>query len=356
MSVRKYAQVEARRVLADLQPGQELPRVPTAPLPAGVLPDPWDTCGCNYEPPQVNGKRVPQRLDPAWQWTEEPSHRGNNIQTALRPQIQLLLWGNDRLGIEACYPITGFHSGDPRFDPPGMADLLLWPIGHPSAAREIKKMGRSPELHQAITLTAMARAGCDVGIWRPCCLLSGHISRQLSAWSGVPLHRNDPFARLGPAQPLTGLAAARKLAVTAGAGAGPAPAAPVACAEVLGAVDDQDATGYVISPAGTVDEQTAITLARMRHWAVLHGVRRIDLMWPWRMVVTAQDIHLQVRDQAVTRWHRIGLPRDLPLPAGVDNIIALVESLNPRTVAVRGVEKCKATIAGPARQPQGVRP
>ena len=354
---RKFAQIEARRVLDDLQPGQVLPRVPTAPLPAGVLPDPWDVCDCDYETPVVDGKRVPHRLDPAWQWTEEPTRNGQLSQRALRPQVQLLLWGNERRGIEPCYPITGFHSGDPRYDPPGMTDLLLWPIGFPSVARELKRMGRSPELHQAITMTAMSRAGCDVGIWRTCCLLSGHISRQLSTWAGVPLHPNDPYARLGPAQPLTGLAA-----VEAAHRAGIKPArtargtkpvlADIATdtAYVLDSLEGEPATGYVISPAGTVDEDTAINLALLRTWAVTAGVQPVELMWPWRLVVTDASYHLQLRAGAKTRWHQISRHPHLH-----PEIEVLTESMSSRTVTVRGVERCKKALTT-ARQPEGARP
>jgi hypothetical protein len=110
----------------------------------------------------------------------------------------------------------------------------------------------------------------------------------------------------------------------------------------------------VINPAGTVDTTTADTIARLRAWASDNGVHWTGLIWPWRLVVTDTRYHLLVPDSGSStgrRWHQISR-----LPGAFD-MVPLIESLNPRTVAADSADRCMNLIfPGPRPATRGEQP
>lgn len=286
----------------------------TAPLPGGVRPDPWDVCRCGYERPQVGGKVLPQRLDPAWQWTEDPPLNAPQTKRAVRPEVKRLVWGAKKKGVwlPPLYPLGGFHSGDPRYDQPGFLDFLLWsPTGAQPMVRELKRMGRSPDLAQATHMTSMHRTGCfDVGLWRTCCLLSGTVSRELAAFAGLPLHPLDEFAPrlgkatgddwvIGPAVTPVPVGVRKAHAAAVADQLAPRRAAPARPPGVLPGSDvpvnePGRATGYVIGVLSRVDGDQADNDA-LNAWLRSCGLTLADVPYPINIVGGTYSTRIQVR-------------------------------------------------------------
>jgi hypothetical protein len=51
--------------------------------------------------------------------------------------------------------------------------------------RENKRQGEDPEEAQEEWLDSLQAAGVDVGVWKPCCVLSGRMARELAAVAGI---------------------------------------------------------------------------------------------------------------------------------------------------------------------------
>lgn len=51
--------------------------------------------------------------------------------------------------------------------------------------RELKRQNEKPTAAQEKWLDTLERAGVDVGVWKPCCVLSGRIARELALVAGI---------------------------------------------------------------------------------------------------------------------------------------------------------------------------
>lgn len=62
-----------------------------------------------------------------------------------------------------------------------------WSLAGPGGfmVRELKRQREKPTPAQEAWLDAMEAAGVDVGVWKPCCVLSGRMARQLAALAGI---------------------------------------------------------------------------------------------------------------------------------------------------------------------------
>jgi hypothetical protein len=62
-----------------------------------------------------------------------------------------------------------------------------WTIVGPGGVlfRELKRQGKDPTPAQQAWLDALSAAGQDADVWRPECLLSGRIARELAAIAGL---------------------------------------------------------------------------------------------------------------------------------------------------------------------------
>jgi hypothetical protein len=92
----------------------------------------------------------------------------------------------------------------------------------------------------------------------------------------------------------------------------------------------------------------------LRAWAVDFGVERVELVWPWRLVVSDTRYWLCVRDHrtAKFRWHEI-----TRLATSPTNVVALVESLPHRTIVADTPQRCMALLApGVTPATQGEQP
>jgi hypothetical protein len=287
-----------------MMPGDSLPTFRTAPLPPGVQLKLWEDCTCDYRPPQVAGRAVPRKSDPAWaEWTEDPPRTASTKQS-LRLALARKPKRDDPGGLLGpnFYALGHFHSGDARREQPGFPDLPIWsPRGR--EMWELKAMGEVPTLPQAVHMTSLELAGYTVRTVRPCCLLSGWVDRWLAELAGV-----EPT--LSPWAPLTGhaeraIAAVRSLR-TGGFADGPAAFAgapgTVTVAASLPAqrrlqlvpappgrdVDDDaiaaagHAVGYLVPMPVDVDRADVTGL---EGWLRAHGFAPTDVPWPMRLVV-----------------------------------------------------------------------
>lgn len=331
-------------------------------VPAGAPVFDWRVCGCDYVTPLVDGRPVLQAENPAYDWSEEANRTRRPVLSEEVRRLVLL------------YGLGYFHARDAFRSFPGFPDCTIWTSGHwldginvtvgpGRLVRELKPMADTKFYGQQLaSMTSMRLAGDDVGTWKPCCLLSGRISAELMALAGVTeANPRDQHARPGAWPAVSGTR------YDPGAIAADPPARPVvraprkAAALAAGAaaaaalVDDLDAAGiaagYVLNTVGTVDELQARAIGRLRAWAVDWGVDRVDLVWPWRLVVTDNRYWLQVRDRAAgkngRRWFEI-----VRLPGSPVPVVELVESLNPRRVSATGAQKCMSLI-DPSTAPGG---
>ena len=299
-------------------PGDPPPVFRTAPLPDGVDIQLWEQCGCDYQPPHVDGRPVPQNADPAWtQWSEDPTHTAAGKQS-----LRLALTRKPRSGDPGgllgpnFYQLPHFHSGDARKDQPGFPDLLIW-SERGREAWELKKMGEVPTLPQAVHMTSLGHGrGFVVRLVRPCCLLSGWVDRWLAALAGVE-------ANLSPWAPGRGgceLDAARERRtvraltppppVAAPADVDPLPAPPVAApprqrrlqlvpAPPGAEFDEAQASaagrtvGYVVPmPTDTAGWRAA---GQLEQWLRAAGFAASDVPWPIRFAVAESTGLLVVR-------------------------------------------------------------
>jgi hypothetical protein len=76
-----------------------------------------------------------------------------------------------------------YHTRDARKSPAGFPDLVCAGPGG-VLFRELKRQGKNPTPPQQRWLDTLTAAGADAGTWRPECLLSGRIARELAAIAG----------------------------------------------------------------------------------------------------------------------------------------------------------------------------
>ena len=50
--------------------------------------------------------------------------------------------------------------------------------------RELKRQSKDPTEKQEAWLESLHRGGVDVGVWKPCCVLTGRMARELAALAG----------------------------------------------------------------------------------------------------------------------------------------------------------------------------
>lgn len=313
---------------------------PTAPLPAGMQPLPWNVCGCSYRPPEVDGRKVPQRLDPVWEFTEDPPPDRRQTRPALRKIVQRMLWGGKqgKIILPPLYPVGGFHSGDPRYEKPGFPDLILWPSARPMV-RELKRMGKVPELAQATHMTSMHVAGWDVGLWRPCCLLSGRISAELARAAGTDLHPHDEYAGyrvralpdIGPVRP----AASRSAPAAAGVPLKPMPE-PLA-----GDLAGQGAIGYLIDPGGTVTEAEGGDIGVLWRWLRAVGIAPVATTRPIMLVATDTRVHIRIRTPAGAAHRVAWIPVELDPDAFPVDVVERLARDRGSVVVASATDKVK---------------
>lgn len=365
--------IRASSTLAQLEAATRMPYRGIPTVPAGAPIYDWRVCNCDWVDPMVDGRTVRQADNPRFEWSEEESKTLKSLAAEVKRLV--LLYGEGY-----------FHAKDAFRSFPGFPDGTIWAPGTWRDGRSVHSGGRiireikpphdwkfyGPQL---ATMTTMRLAGDDVGTWSSCCLLSGRISAELRQLAGID--RPDPRdlyglqtpagrpAISGPAYPPGTIPPDPPATdpmgdgVPMGAPARPRStrAAAAAAAEVLGGelagaavrarvVDDTPATGYVL-PA-SLTEAEAKVVGRLRSWAVDWGVSPADLIHPLRLVVTDTRYFLQVRDRpAGFRWHEMSRMEGALVP-----VVNLALMLNPRVVAVTGVEACKRAISAPG----GTRP
>lgn len=331
----------------------------------------WRVCGCDYSTPIVDGKRVTQADDPAYQWSEEASDTLKSLAVEVRRLVLL-------------YGLGYFHAKDAFRSFPGFPDATIWGAGTwipaPGGAGvqlaggplEIVREMKPPHDAkfygpQLATMTTMRLAGRDVGTWSSCCLLSGRISAELRAVAGgVAIHPEDVYglAAPGAAPAVSGTRYDPGTIPTAptagptgdtdlmsdghpmGAARSSTPRARAAAAALLADLDAETVYGYVANPAtaGLDQRAAADAVRKLAAWATDWGV---NAAWPWRMVVDAGRYY--VRDQR-GRWAEV-----VRLSAGVD-VVGVLKALNPRIVTAGSVPACQAMLAGRAPATEGAKP
>lgn len=76
--------------------------------------------------------------------------------------------------------LLAYHTHDSRRSDRGFPDLVI--VGpHGLLFRELKQEAGKVEQVQADWLVALHQTGVGAGVWRPSCLLSGRIERELTA-------------------------------------------------------------------------------------------------------------------------------------------------------------------------------
>lgn len=155
--------------------------VPVACAPVRGDPEAidWDTCGCGYVPRTgPNGKPLPKsgpNAEPAWRWSEEASTTG---RPCLRDKVSDMALKVYRIGYR--HNLIELHQEG------GFPDDLYWgPHGPKLIIRELKAMKPDWKRGQKQHLLSLQEAEQNVGIWFPCCLLSGWIDEEMAALAGV---------------------------------------------------------------------------------------------------------------------------------------------------------------------------
>lgn len=339
--------------------------IPHVPDPAPIYD--WRVCGCDWTDPLVNGRPVRQADNPRYQWSEEEADGKHSLAAEVR-RLTLL------------YGLGYFHAKDAFRSFPGFPDATIWGAGVwlPPAARGERAiqltghtLGIVRELKpptdtkfygpQLATMTTMRHAGRDVGTWGSCCLLSGRISAELrQVAGGAPLHPQDHHGANAP----DGRPAVSGTRYEAGTiptepdndsdsdlmGDGnpmgaPSPATPrratrPGAAAVLADLAASLVMGYVGNPqAPGLDQRAAADAVRqLARWASDWGV---NVVWPWRMVVTADRYYVLNQARGWSEVSRL---------AGGTDVVALLERLDPRRVTAGNVADCQSLLA-PARLP-----
>jgi hypothetical protein len=274
----------------------------TAPLPDGVDVKLWEKCGCSYAPPDVGGKPVPQKADPAWaEWTEDPP-KAEGVAAGKRCLRYALSDPRKKsdgglLGPNY-YGLGHFHSGDARLEAPGFTDFMIWtPLAMPNEVWELKRMGQNPTLPQAHHMTALELAGFTVRTVRPCCLLAGDVDRWLGALSGREPTLSEWASEATPEDQAAARQRAARLAVAGGGAVARLPGAnrppkqrtlaPVADppGKPVDTAEQGRAAAYLIPmPAG--DERCDMgAVADLEGWLRELGFPPFAVPWPMRIVV-----------------------------------------------------------------------
>jgi hypothetical protein len=170
---------------------------------APVIGDPesiaWEKCDCGYVPrTRPDGKPLPKsgpNAEDAWRWTEEKPRTGRGPY--LRGVVPALAVDVYKIGSRH-NPIE-LHSGD------GFPDDIYWGrFGPKLIFRELKAMRPLWKRGQKQHLLSLQEAGLNVGVWFPCCLLSGLVEEEMAELAGV--EPKGPYARRPgrtPNRPLT---------------------------------------------------------------------------------------------------------------------------------------------------------
>lgn len=156
---------------------QALEPVACAPVRGNPAAIDWESHNCGYVPRiGTNGKVLPKTREPAWQWTEE---KGTAGRPYLRSAVQDLALKVYRIGYR--------HSEvELTQDNGGFPDDLYWgPHGPKLIIRELKPMRPQWKRGQKQHLLSLREADQDVGVWFPCCLLSGWIDEEMASLAGV---------------------------------------------------------------------------------------------------------------------------------------------------------------------------
>lgn len=137
----------------------------------------WLACQCGYAPPTSGGRPVPRAADPAYAIWVEGTPRTAGKKSLHRAVKELC---------KDVYPVGYHHNTVALGSDPGYPDLTLWGNGEPGVMwREEKSMTGAFEEGQAEHLLSLHEKGFDVGVWKPCCLLSGRIELELARLAGV---------------------------------------------------------------------------------------------------------------------------------------------------------------------------
>lgn len=204
----RHNQVRSQRT-ADLTPEQRqrqaqirqrklLEPVTNAPTVGDWTLIDWELHECGYVPAtRPDGKPLPKsgpNAEPAWRWTEEKNTTG-------RPYLRAVV--NDLAS--KVYQLGHRHSRVELHNESGYPDDQFWGrYGPKLIIRELKAMRPDWKRGQRQHLLSLLEAGQDVGVWFPCCYLSGRIDEELAALAGVPAR--GPYARIHrgvPNKPLT---------------------------------------------------------------------------------------------------------------------------------------------------------
>lgn len=169
---------------------------------APVIGDPesidWEAHDCGYVPQlSRDGKPLPHsgpNAEPAWRWTEEP---GTGGRSCLRGAVKNLVLEVYKVGFRH-NPLELHSEG-------GFPDDMYWGrFGPKLIIREQKAMRHVWQRGQKQHLLSLREADLDVGVWFPCCLLSGRIDEELAALAGVKPKGTYARRRHGvPNRPLT---------------------------------------------------------------------------------------------------------------------------------------------------------
>jgi hypothetical protein len=175
---------EQRALQRKIDQAKKLLPVKCAPVQGDPLAIDWERHDCGYIPQTgPNGKVLPKTRERAWQMTEEKGTSGKPyLRTAVK-DLALLVY---RLGYR--------HSLIELHQESGFPDDLYWgPHGPGLLVRELKAMRPDWKQGQKQHLLSLREAGLDVGVWFPCCYLSGRIDEEMAELAGM--EPRGPYAR-----------------------------------------------------------------------------------------------------------------------------------------------------------------
>jgi len=292
--------------------------------------------GCGYSPKLTAGRLV-QKHDPAWQLPEN----GNSRCAVSLQRFVTARAAHPLLHKTPGYGLGYHHSIEPRGEIAGYPDVHAW-APRPGAMlfRELKGMGVDPRPEQAATLTDLAAAGANVGVWWPCCWYAGRVDRELAAlaaattliggqWAaGLPPQPGQPgYTPWTPDQP-TPVRTSRRAVADRLAPATPAPDRPAT--EMPGADLPPAFTAYVLAgytvpmPASAAASAASITLDE---WLRDRGFPPSAVPYPVRIITTVTSgvaVQCRVGGPAAPRvWRSAPQGRDQPRDLPADLTIAL---------------------------------
>lgn len=186
---------EQRQLEKAKQKALLLQPVKCAPVKADPFAIDWETHECGYVPrTKSDGKPLPKsgpNAEPAWRWTEEKSPTGKSSLRAAVREMALKVY---RIGYR--------HSEIELHSEGGFPDDLYWGPGG-LKIRELKAMRPDWKRGQKQHLLSLSEAGLNVGVWFPCCLLSGWIDEEMAEIAGVT--SKGTYARTHRGQPNSAL-------------------------------------------------------------------------------------------------------------------------------------------------------